>query len=61
MTPSEFFDEFGEMQKIVSDLAAREPIGREGHCELCFEQPNHDPACPWLRAVEITRRHRTTP
>lgn len=71
---AEDFDEFAEYQKIASDLAEcdvvaeDEPMGAS-YCTLCrasqsWEKDDdllaHLATCPWLRAVELVGRHRST-
>ena len=44
-------------EQIIRDLVAVEPLdGEYGHCTLCFED-EHDPKCPWLRAVSWVQAH----
>lgn len=59
-------DEREVLVAIVHDLAAEEPVAFMGiddaqYCPLCsdadVEHPEHDPECPWRRAVEWVEAH----
>jgi hypothetical protein len=52
----------GDVERIVRDLAAGSVAIDEGYiyCTLCdgatVADPEHDPTCPWRRAVEWVAR-----